>query len=226
MAWFRLLATALPSAALAATFLVTWIAPYTFGEQMVRHLLLLMLLEFIIIHSSPFMGLAVISDEPRKRKVRKLLFLGAFYSLFAAGFAAGFERWWPMFAFWGLTGNRLLAALVGPPAREADKRHIQSVWGATVLWYLLAAGATTFLPIPRFGITTAVRRTQDLPGTGLWIDEPHRVVAAGFLYFAAVAVTLAAMQWKKGRKKEALPKDVPLPESDPAELEVGEPTSR
>ena len=49
MAWFRLV-TALPSAALAVTFLITWIAPYTFGEQVVRRLVLLMLLEFIIIH--------------------------------------------------------------------------------------------------------------------------------------------------------------------------------
>ncbi|MHC4973018.1 MAG: hypothetical protein ACYTG3_11870 [Planctomycetota bacterium] len=201
MARLRLLVAALPSAALAATFLITWIAPYTFGDKMVRHLVLLMLLEFIIIHSSPFMGLAVISNEPRGKKLKSLLWLGVFYSAFAAGFAASFQRWWPMFAFWGLTANRLLAALVGPPAREADKKHIQAVWGATVAWYLLAAGVTTFLPIPEWGITAAVRRTQDLPGTGLWIDEPQRVVVAGFLYFAAVSVSLAVMQWKR----EALP---------------------
>jgi len=218
VAWFRLV-TALPSAALAVTFLITWIAPYTFGEQVVRRLVLLMLLEFIIIHSSAFMGLAVISNRPRRQKVKTLLFLGAFYSLFAAGFAASFERWWPMFAFWGLTANRLLAALVAPPAREADKRHIQAIWSCTVLWYLVAASVTTFLPIPELGITAAVRGTQDLPGTGLWIDEPQRVIAAGFLYFAAVAVSLAAMQWKRGRT-EALPADVPEGATVTRELEA------
>lgn len=49
--------------------------------------------------------------------------------------------------------------------------------------------ATTLLPIPKFGVSEEVVRGQKLPGGGLWIDEPHRVIAFGFLYFTALAIS-------------------------------------
>ncbi len=47
---------------------------------------------------------------------------------------------------------------------------------------------TTVAPVPKLGVTRAVRDAQELPGEGLWIDEPHRVVAAGCFYFLLLAV--------------------------------------
>ena len=36
----------------AGLFLITWIAPYTFGVQTLRFLMLMMLTEFVVVHSS------------------------------------------------------------------------------------------------------------------------------------------------------------------------------
>ncbi len=39
------------------------------------------------------------------------------------------------------------------------------------------------LPVPRLGISRAAVDDLALPGSGLWIEQPHRVLAAGTLYF-------------------------------------------
>ena len=46
----------------------------------------------------------------------------------------------------------------------------------------------------------AVRNAQDLPGEGLWIDEPHRVVAAGCFYFLLLAVFQFVMHLRLRRR--------------------------
>jgi len=112
--------------------------------------------------------------------------LGLFYSLFVAGFALAFKTWWPFVAFWVLTANRLLGILVGQAPEGEEKALIQGGWAVTCVTYLVFVFATTLLPIPTLGITDAVVARQDLPGSGLWVDQPHRVIAFGFFYFATV----------------------------------------
>ena len=49
------------------------------------------------------------------------------------------------------------------------------------------------LPLPRLGIDAALAQSIALPGSsGLWVEQPHRVVAFGLLYFAATA----ALKWR------------------------------
>jgi hypothetical protein len=43
------------------------------------------------------------------------------------------------------------------------------------------------LPVPQFGITSAVRADLDLPGSGHWISHPESVIAFGALYFGFMA---------------------------------------
>lgn len=181
--------SALPDLGLAGAFLITWIAPEALGGGMVGYLLLVMLLEFIIIHSSAFMGSVVMAAGDRRKKILSLLGFGAFYSLFVAGFCAGFSVWWPMGAFWGLTLNRLLGAVVGQVPRGEEQLLVRAGWAASACFYLLFVAVTVILPVPELGLTAAVARSQHLPGGGLWVDEPHRVLAFGFLYFTAVALS-------------------------------------
>lgn len=57
-------------------------------------------------------------------------------------------------------------------------------WAISVALYVACCLVTAFLPMPRFGITPDVVAALHLPGSGLWIAEPHRVLAFGVLYFA------------------------------------------
>lgn len=172
-----------PNFILAAMFLITWIDPYRLGEKMVAYLMLVMLLEFIVVHSSAFMGSVAFSSEAPGRKAKGMLILGGFYTLFVGAFAAAFKTWWPLASFWLLTLNRLLGGMLGVAPSGREKEYMQRSWGSSVLFYVVFAGLTTVLPVPKFGITSAVRHAQDLPGSGEWISHPEKVIAFGFLYF-------------------------------------------
>jgi hypothetical protein len=179
---------ALPDLALGVTFLVTWVAPTAFGERMVARLVLLMLLEFLIVHSSAIMGVQLVAPTPTRRKLTATLGLAAFYTLFVGSFSLMFRRWWPLFVFWGLTLNRLLGALLGGAPTGAEKRYVKMWWGLSAACYVGFAMATAFLPWLRLGITREVVAAQELPGSGLWIERPHRAIAFGFLYFTTMGI--------------------------------------
>jgi hypothetical protein len=186
---FAKLLSALPDVALSATFLLTWIQPAWLGLDRIQFLLSVMLLEFIIIHSSVFMGQVLLSKSSGRAKLTALVGFGLFYSLFAGGFSLALKSWWPITAFWGLTLNKFLFVIMRTVPGDEEKWTWQSNWGLHAMFYLGGVFATTFLPLPRLGITGQVLSEIHLPGGGLWIEQPWRVLAFGFVYFGAVALT-------------------------------------
>jgi hypothetical protein len=181
---------------LATLFLVTWIAPGASLALPLSVALLTMLLEFVVVHSTGFMGSVALADGPRAERARKVLGLGGFYTLFVGGFALGFGTWWPLIAFWGLTLNRSIAVLFDPHPGRAQRLRIRKSWAAITLSYLAAVFLTTFMPMPGLGITPDVVRAAELPASGLWVDQPERVVAAGFLHFLLSGVSaLLGHRW-------------------------------
>lgn len=143
---------AAPDLLFAGVFLATWIVPTALGAQVVGYLMLTMLLEFVIMHSSGIMGTTAYGPLPGGRKTLAIVGLGPFYSL-------------------------------------EEKRFVQQGWAVSALAYLVLAFFTTLVPMPALGITPEVVAGQHLPGSGLWVDQPQRVIAFGFLYFAAVGVS-------------------------------------
>ncbi|HMB90128.1 MAG TPA: hypothetical protein VKP65_04725 [Rhodothermales bacterium] len=191
--------TALPDLAIAAVFLITWIAPRTFGDRMVAYLMLVMLLEFIIVHSSGFMGSVMLNDPLSPRtKIKSLFGFGAFYGIFALGFSLGFHAWWPLWTILLMTLNRMMIVLLGSVPDKQERTYIQRGWAVSALCYIVFATITVFLPLARFGITRAEVVAQNLPGSGLWVEQPHRVIAFGFLYFLATGISeLYSHTWLK-----------------------------
>ena len=190
------LVNALPDFATAGAFLVTWIAPTTFGELALSRMMLVMLLEFVVVHSAAFMGTVALAPAGRGKRALGILGFGAFYSLFAAGMGLAFHSWWPVIAFALLTTNRLLGVLVGQVPDAEQKAFIQTGWAASVLFYLGGCFLTILLPIPALGITPEVVAAQHFSATGLWIAQPQRVLAFGVVYFALTGWSdLASHAW-------------------------------
>jgi len=197
---------ALPDFAFAAVFLVTWIAPLALGDQMVKWLMLVMLMEFIVIHSAAFMGNVALSGAGRLKRGTSILGLGAFYTLFAGGFSLAFRSWWPITSFWIQTLNRLLGAIVGQVPSEEQKAFIMRGWAASAVLYILGVMATLLLPVPRLGLTAQVIAAQHLTGGGAWVEQPQKVIAFGFLYFSLIGWSeLHAHAWAGQRKPPQAP---------------------
>jgi len=178
------LLSALPDVGFAGVFLITWIRPATFGPFMVKWLLLVMLMEFIIVHASGFMGVVATGPSSRAARVFLLTVLGAFYTLFAGGASVVFRSWWPITAFWGQTLNRMLGVILGQATDAQHRDLVMNGWAAAVMFYLGGCFATILLPIPTLGITPAVVAAQHIPGGGLWVEHPEKVIAFGVIYFA------------------------------------------
>ena len=199
--WAALLG-ALPDFSLAFLFLSTWLHPLARRELMVRDLTALMLLEFVVMHSSMLMFFSVLSDEPKRTKVAILLGGSAVYALFAAAFAASFHSWWPFLSFWMLTANRLASVLLGAAPDSRQRALTRQTWVVSVAAYLFGTAVTASVVVPALGVTPEVIARQHFSGGGLWIDEPYRCLAFGALYFgvqglSGVADFLMLRHWQK-----------------------------
>jgi len=185
---FVRLIDAAPDAAMAATFYIAWSNPTALGEQSVKNLMLVMLLEFIVVHSAAFMGVAHMKATSPWMKVRNMIGLGLCYSLFVLGFCLGFETWWPMGLFWLLVVNRLAVAILTPMPDAQRRLRIQSGWGAGAAFYLLSVFAGLG-PWPAWGVTPQVITAQDFGDTGgIWIERPQTVMVSGLIYFTLWAI--------------------------------------
>ncbi len=172
---------------IAAMFLITWFHPGTFGPLTVHHLTFVMLMEFIVVHASGFLGAMAARDEPRWRRAAMFGGLAAFYMIFAAGFAAMYGGLWPLWAFWGLMSSRFPTVVLRPPNYREQSILIVN-WAVMVAMYLGGIFLTAVVSIPPLGVTAAVIEAQHFKDKGLWPEEPYRVMAFGTLYFAGLAV--------------------------------------
>ena len=177
---------ALPDAVSALAFACLWAFPLAFGESGVRKGMLVMLVEFILIHSTAFLGaMAFAESASRTRRVAMLAGFALLYLGFIAAFSLAFDAWWPFLAFgWLLLGK---LRIVFHARADSASGGVQAIWALSALAYLGAVFATVFLPLPRLGLAEAVLPQLRLPGSGLWVEQPHRVVAAGMLYFGLLA---------------------------------------
>jgi hypothetical protein len=169
--------------ATAFVFFATWVRPAWIGRDWVRQGMLMMLVEFLVVHSFAFL---VVGGE-EERSVIALLGLGAFYLLFAGAFAAAFRSWWPVLLFAWLIGGKLWALVTGGDGADAQRAYLIQVWIVSTITYFGGLLLTSILPLPRLGIV-GHGRDYGIPGSGAWVDRPHRVIAFGALYFTTMGV--------------------------------------
>ena len=188
-AWPARVVSATPEVLATITYFVAWFAPAQLSGELLRSLVLAMLVEFLVVHSSAFLSAFLDGGVPGLRHPALLvLALGVFYMAFAGAFAAAFGSWMPVWVMGWLIGSRVLTLAVDFRGRgdEADRQRVLWLTGAVL--YLVLAFATSVPPIPAFGLDEAVRARMALPGSGLWIDEPQRPIAMGAFYFGLLAL--------------------------------------
>jgi hypothetical protein len=184
---------ALPDAITATAYLSAWLFPLAWSPDLVRNLMLLMLLEFIVIHSNAFlMGTLGNDSISHVRRLFTVLGIGMFYLAFVGGFALAFDAWWPVWSFLWLLIAKWIGVFLRPRHAAEELAKQAGIWLSSVVLYLLAVFATTLLPVPAFGITDEVLAVLSLPGSGLWVEHPQTVVAAGLVYFSGLAV----LKWR------------------------------
>jgi hypothetical protein len=178
---------AVPDGITALMFAAVWCFPFVFGVLSVKTAMLTMLVEFFLIHATGFF--TAIANQPssdRRLRIGGVLALSLFYVLMIGAFAWSFGEWWPLIAFAWLAVGKLAWILRSAPASDDDTMWQMAAWAGSVVAYLFACLATVMAPVPRLGMAAGLQ-----PGFGfgegqggLWIEEPHRVVAMGALYFA------------------------------------------
>jgi hypothetical protein len=185
--------SALPDAVSAGFFLLVWVAPMALGAGSVKTAMLIMMVEFIMVHSAGFLGTTAYAENiSRANKVKALIGFTLFYLVFILSFSLIFAEWWPIIAFgWLLLAKFGIALDRRAPASD-QRTRAQSGWGLSVIAYLGGVFSTLILPIPRLGISKELQPLFDIPGSGEWVDNPHTVVAFGALYFGF----LAWVKWK------------------------------
>lgn len=183
----RLLSAGLFDFVTAFLFLATWIRPEWLGRAWVKSLLLVMLVEFLVVHSFGFF--VAMTQEGGPRSVWMLLGVGSIYLVFAGAFAAAFRTWWPVLLFGWLIGSKLFALVTGAVEPQAQTDYVLRLWVVSTLAYLMLALGTTLLPLPRLGVRDHGHAYGIDPGaSGTWIEQPHRVLAFGFFYFACIGI--------------------------------------
>jgi hypothetical protein len=180
---------AAPDFGLAGFFGISWLAPFTFGDHMLARLELMMLMEFIVLHSSAFLAFAMSMPARRILRVGAVIGLGSVYTMFVGAFSLSFHTWWPIVSFWILLTNRMMAVLMGKVPEERDYDYIVIGWAVGVACYIGFVFLTAIANIPRLGITVAVQKAQPISAGGLWAAEPWRVIAFGTFYYATIALS-------------------------------------
>ena len=177
---------ALPDAITAATFLVAWVAPSVLGAEYIPWLMLVMLMEFLVVHSSGFYAFIVTADGmTRARRLLMLTGLSCLYLVFVFAFAFSFHSNWPIFAFAWLFGSRFIYLWTHPTQRSRESTRTFGLWVEGAVSYVALVVFTAVVPMPSLGMTPEVVASLHLTGSGVWIEQPQSVLAFGLFYFSA-----------------------------------------
>lgn len=183
----RSLVSALPDVATACLYAICWIAPGWLGYDWIKSLMLVMMMEFLVVHSGAFIGQSVLGDGPRSTKIKVIVGFGAFYMIFVLAFCLALKEWWPVAAFGWLLLSKFTMVVLEPKPRALERQRQMVSWGISVAAYVGVVFLTAIVPVPAFGIDEVARAAAAIPGSGMWVEQPQTVIAAGLLYFAILA---------------------------------------
>jgi len=179
-------ASAAPDLATAALFLWCWLAPTAWRPTLASELGSLMMMEFFAIHAGMFLGgTASVQREAIGVRLVAAAIVIAFYVPVAGAFAYFHFGWGAFLAFGWLLLARVISMLAGQGSGEFESKRQRFYWGTSVACYVLLVLVVIVLPMPQLGF----RNAADVFWGKGWAVRPQEIIAWGFLYFGALAVT-------------------------------------
>jgi hypothetical protein len=193
--------SAAPLLWMAWTLAALWVRPASNPDAVswVRFGLGLMLLEFVLLHSGVFVG--ALCGAARQWWKRALVFAGlvVFYGIFAAAFALGTASR-AVLEIYGFVMLGRFVSVVADAGRGTEMFILRSVGGIAI--YIPLVIASGVLPWPRLGITDELAAAARTPNSsGVWVDEPHRAIAAGAIYFLLMGLIELRVAFKTPQGK-------------------------
>lgn len=173
----------MPDFAFGAACLAAWLAPEAVGVRWVDYLVVLIGMEFLVIHSTGFMQWVWLADWSRANRAAYILGLGVFYSVLVGILAWAARSSWPLVGFWVLTINRMLSVLFAQAPKGSELDLVLHGWVASLALYALAVLVALVVPLPAVGLTPDLVAQLDVPARYTWAPQSHLVLAAGYLYF-------------------------------------------
>ena len=190
--WSRLL-SAFPDAVTAGGCLIVWIAPRAFGNDAVKSVLLMMMMEFILVHATGFFTMVASPDGTRPtRRIAMLAGLSLFYMLFVGVWSYVFLAWWPVIVFVWLVVGKVGWIYANPRDRSDETGRQMVAWAFSVAAYLGGVFGGLFLPLPRLGLDDATVASLHIAMKGEWMEHPHTAIAGAVIYYTALALYKAA----------------------------------
>ncbi len=177
---------------MALFFLSVWLAPGAFGpaDELIRAAMVIMMLEFILIHATGFLGFTAFAPGiTREKKLKTMALFSGFYLIFLLGIGSALGAGWPILAFFWLLAGKLRIALRREVPDEFRRKQMVSDWTRSLYCYIGCAFVSVLGPVvPRLGISPELQPEFGEDTSGIWIDYPHGVVAMGVLYFTIMAI--------------------------------------
>lgn len=160
----------------AALFLAAWLRPMALSRDSVVALPVTLFVEFILLHAHGFLGVL-------QHSALAMLLLLMFYAAFMLVLARSVRAWWPLIALAALGASKAYALYSGADAGLSVR------WLLATLSFIGAISLCAILPLPRFGLDRQAQRRLrfDRIGSGRLLEQPHRAMAAGVLYFGVLA---------------------------------------
>ena len=189
---------ALPDLVTGIACIIVWVSPFAFGQDAVKTVVLMMVMEFMTVHATGFFTSIAFNDStPPHKRLASMVGMLCFYGIFVAVFAYSFQAWWPVWVFAWLALSKGLWIFILPRDRAAEKERQLKAWVFSTVTYIAAVFAGLMLPLPELGITDALQPQLGLSGSGEWIEHPHVAVASMALYYFATAW----FKWKSSGRR-------------------------
>jgi hypothetical protein len=117
----------------------------------------------------------------------KTLFVMLILGFFALVITASFRSRMLLVSFLEVIGGRLVATLLG--MTDDSSKLLESYYVLAFMIYMSSVAASIYLPFPRWGISQELAVRFRVPGArGIWVEDPHRAIGAGAIYFLLLGV--------------------------------------